>query len=142
MFLEILGTLFTSILSGGATGIIGVMVQRFADYKNKELDISMSKIKFAHELQMRDMDAKLMAEEWKGRTQVAQIEGDAAEQVSANQAFAASFNEPIQYSAKITTTAKQGWALVTLDFIRGIVRPGLTIYLCILTSLVYFQAQK
>jgi len=31
---------------------------------------------------------------------------------------------------------------VIIDFIRGIVRPGLTVYLCALTTMIYVQARE
>lgn len=140
--LEFLGGLATSVLGGGITGILGVIVQRFADYKNKELDLEIEGQKFQHELDLRKVDAEIQAEEWASRTQVAQIEATGKAEVSADQAFAASFNESVRFSDPSRATPAQTWLLVILDFIRGIVRPGLTLYLCVLTTLVYFSSQR
>lgn len=133
--------LLSSILGGGVTGLVGVMVQRFADYKNKQLDISADREKFAHEIKMREADAAIMAQEWAAKTRVAEIETDGRTEVADASAFAASFNEPLRYSEGVTPSSGQGWMLVTLDFIRGIVRPGLTLYLCGITTLIYVQAR-
>jgi hypothetical protein len=139
--LEIIGTLFTSILSGGATGLIGVVAQRWADYKNKQLDIELQKVKFEHELSMREADAKLMQQEWAGRLQVAAATAEGEEAVAANQALAASFAmEPQRYATGELTTG-QRWLMVLLDLLRGIVRPGLTLYLCVLTTLIYQESR-
>lgn len=139
--LDLLGTFFSSIISGGMTGILGVVVQRIADYKNKQLDIEMNREKMAHEVALRQVDHQIVSQEWVGRTTVAQIEADGREAVADSQAFAASFNEPQRYSDAVKPSRKQAWLLVVLDFIRGLVRPGLTIYLCILTTLVYYHAR-
>lgn len=138
--LEIIGALFSSILAGGATGIFGVVVQRWADFKNKQLDIEINKSKFAHEIEMRRVDAEILAQEWAGRLSVAETEAAGRSDVAESQAFAQSFNEPAMYSANVKASKNQGWVLVALDFIRGVVRPGLTVYLCILTTLIYMQA--
>lgn len=140
--LELFGTFFSSIISGGLTGILGVAVQRFADYKNKELDLKLNQMKLDQEVELKKADAAIMAQEWAAKTQVAQIEASGAESISANQAFASSFNEPVRYSDKVTPNIGQSWVLIFLDLIRGIVRPGLTIYLCVLTSLIYLQSKE
>ena len=139
---DTIGSLFTSILSGGMTGLFGIAVQRFADYKNKQLDIDAAKLKYAHEVDLRRVDAEIMAEEWAGRTRVADIEATGREAVASEASFAASFQmEPLRYSEAVKPSGGQSWVLVFLDFIRGIVRPMLTVYLCVLTTLVYFQAR-
>ena len=140
---EFLGGLVTSILGGGVTGILGVAVQRIADYKNKRLDLELSKQKFDHEIAMRRADAEIMAQEWAARTKVAEVEAAGKEAVADSQAFAASFNlEPQQYASGASMSPGQAWLMVILDFVRGIVRPSLTMYLCVLTTLVYIEARR
>ncbi len=72
--LEIIGTIFGSVFSGGATGLIGVGLQRYADYKNKQLDIQLAKQKFDQDLALKQVDMQMMEKEWAGRVQVAQTE--------------------------------------------------------------------
>ncbi len=56
--------------------------------------------------------------------------------------FSQSFTlEPKQYSAKATISPTASFMLVVLDFIRGLVRPGLTIYLCAITTMMYLEAK-
>lgn len=138
--LDILGNIFSAVLSGGATGLLGVAFQRFFDYKNKQLDITAAKDRMAHEALLRDKDAAIMDKEWAGRLQVAQAEGEAAKDVEESKAFGASYGmEPSRYSDQSKLTAGQGWIMVILDAVRGVVRPGLTIYLCVLTTFIYWQ---
>ncbi len=132
-------SIITSILSGGVTGLLGIAVQRIADYKNKQLDLELSKQKFENDLALKRVDADIMAQEWASRTRVAQVEERGQEAVADSSAFSASFNEPQRYSQN--PNAAQGWLLVALDFIRGLVRPVLTVYLCVLTTLVYLHAR-
>lgn len=136
---EFLGSMFTSILSGGMTGIFGVAVQRFADYKNKQLDAQVLLQKQAHEIALREIDSKIMAQEWAGRTRVAEAEATGKEAAEDAKAFAASFSEPSKFA--VATSSAQNWLFVILDFIRGIVRPVLTVYLCILTTAIYVHAK-
>lgn len=140
--LELLGTAASAVLSGGATGILGAAVQRYADYKNRQLDLQAQASRQAHEAAMRDADAKIMAQEWAARTQVATIEGETREAEADARAIEASYQlEPKQYSGSVKPTRGQGWLLVLLDVLRGVVRPGLTIYLCALTTLIYVEVQ-
>jgi hypothetical protein len=141
--LEILGTIVGSVFGGGATGILGVLAQRFFDYKNRQLDLDLKKLQFDHEAALRDKDAMIVRGEWAARTQIADISADATKDAGDSAAFAQSFGlEPRLYSEKVAPTVAQGWVFVILDFFRGIVRPGLTIYLCYLVTQVYNETQR
>jgi hypothetical protein len=131
-----------SVLSGGATGLIGTAIHSIVEFKTKKLEIELQKTKFANEIEMRRVDAQIMQQEWASRTKVAEIEGASAEAVADAKAFAASFNEPQQYSEKSLVTKSQNWALVFLDVLRGCIRPVLTVYLCGITTLIYIQARQ
>lgn len=115
----------TAILSGGATGLIGVGLQRLFDWLHVKETAKQRAADQAHEQAMKRIDGELMDKEWSHRTKVATIEGETAREVSANNAFAASFAaEPAQYSAKINHNWFTGALLALLDFVRGIIRPG------------------
>lgn len=138
--LEVLGTIVGGIFSGGATGLLGVIAQRWADYKNKQLDIQLEQIKFSHEVELRKADAEIMEKEWQGRLKVATTEADAAKDVAESKAFEASYGyDNVRYSGK--GTPAQNWVFVILDFCRGIVRPALTMYLCVLVTLIYYTTR-
>jgi hypothetical protein len=141
--LELIGTIFGSVFSGGATGLIGVALQRFADYKNKQLDIQLAKQKFDQDLALKQLDMQMMEKEWAGRVQVAQTEAEAAADAAASKAFEASYGmEPKRYSEGVTPGKFGGFMLILLDLFRGVVRPALTVYLCVLTTLIYYQARQ
>lgn len=141
--LELIGTALGGILSGGATGLLGVAFQRFADYKNKQLDLQHQEKQNAHELDMRDKDAAIMAQEWAARTKVAEVEAGARVDVADAEAFAASYKlEPAMYSGQAKPTKGQAWLLVIVDALRGAVRPLLTVYLCVITTMTYLDARS
>lgn len=134
--------ILASVLSGGATGLIGAGMQMFASWAKGKQEIELQKLKNENNLALLKLQGELADKEWAHRTEIAAIQERGAENKSANEAFAASFNlEPKSYSEKIKPTWGQAWVLVLLDGIRGIVRPGLTIYLCVLTTLIYFQSR-
>lgn len=140
--MELLGSIFGSIFSGGATGLIGVIIQRWADYKNRQLDLQLERERRETEIAKRKADAEIMREEWAGRTKVAQEEGATAREVAESQAFAATlWKEPERYSNASKLTTGQQWVMVALDAVRGSVRPLLTVYLCALTTFVWYQVK-
>lgn len=136
-----------SIVSGGATGLLGVVFQRFFDWLNVKANLQRDKLKYDHEGNMKDKDAAIMAQEWAARTKVAQIEGDTTKDVAASKAFEASmFHEPDHYTvgeAPKNWMGTFGWfMLACTDVLRGIVRPALTLYLCVLVTGIWVEAQS
>jgi len=139
--LELLGTVFGAIFSGGATGLLGVVAQRFADYKNKQLDMELEKQRQANAVELRRVDAEIMAQEYAAKAQIVTIQTEGITEVANAEAFAKSYDmEPKMYTTG-NLTPNQRWVMVFLDALRGSVRPVLTIYLCVLITLVYMQAR-
>lgn len=139
--LELIGQGLMAVVSGGATGILGVIAQRIFDHWKQKQELDKLQAQFAHERGMRELDLKLMQEEWNQRVKVAQTEAAGKEAVADANAFAASFNEPQSYSEHVKPGPVAGLFLVLLDFMRGIVRPGLTLYLCWIATMMYEQSR-
>jgi hypothetical protein len=141
--LTLLGTALSAILAGGATGLLGMALQRIFDWMKLKQDLALTKVKLDHELAMRDKDAAIMREEWAGRLKVAEAEGETQREVAESQAFQASLlREPERYSNVATLSHGQQWAMVILDALRGIIRPGLTLYLCALTTYIWLEVKS
>lgn len=137
-----LASLLMSVVSGGATGLLGILFQRGFDFLHqRELNKQKAQDQ-AFEIEKRKIDIQVTQAEWSGRVKVAETEGATASDVAASNAFAASmFKEPERYSSGTMTTG-QNWVLVLLDFCRGIVRPALTVYLCALTTYIWWQVKQ
>jgi hypothetical protein len=117
------------------------MVSRVGDYFKAKQDMEMAKLKFENEIALRHVDERIMELEWQGRNQVAVTEGESSMDVSNSQAFQSTLlKEPSSYSVQAITTASQNWLLIILDFYRGVIRPLVTTYLCILVTILYFTA--
>lgn len=130
----------TSILTGGATGLLGVALQRVFDWLKVGQEIKLRQIDHDHEEKMRRVDIEMLNAEWEHRAKVAEIETQGKVDAEEAKAFAKSFaSEPQLYSAKVTPTTIQGYILIFLDLVRGLVRPGLTLYLCIITTMMYLE---
>lgn len=141
--LGIVGNVFGSALAGGASGFLGVVLQRFFDWLHVREETKQKKQDQEFELSKKRIDVEIADKEWAGRTRIADTEAGAAKDVAESNAFAASLlREPERYSERTLVTTSQNWLLVILDFVRGIVRPGLTLYLCVLVSMIWFEAKS
>lgn len=112
-----------SLFGGGLTGLLGSAIGKYYDFKNKKLDIELEKNKFEHEQAL------------------ASLQYTAAVEIKDSEAFKESISsEPKKYYEGTEYIPTQRWFALGLDFVRGLVRPALTVYLCILTTLIYFKA--
>ncbi len=75
--LALLGTMFGSIFSGGATGLLGIVFQRYFDFKNKQQDIEVIKLNLQNAIDLKRIEIEQTAKEWEGRAHVATVEGEA-----------------------------------------------------------------
>lgn len=153
---DFLGTIVSGglgLLSGGITGLLGVVAQRVFDWLNKREELKRERERWAHERDMRRIDGELLDKEWTHRVRVTEVEAAGKEAVADAAAFGASFQlEPQRYAEGFKppiggwaakALAGLGWLLmVLLDFARGIIRPGLTLYLAWITTRMYGQAQE
>lgn len=146
---DFLATVFGSILSGGATGLLGVGLKMLGDYKNRQLDIQIERERRETEIARYKAAAEVAAQEWTGRTRVAEAEAAGRADAAASGAFAASFAmEPARYSAPDMLDKLPGWAraicaglMFALDWVRGMTRPALAWYLAVLTALIFYEAR-
>lgn len=133
--LEILGIIFGGIFSGGATGLLGMVAQRYFDMKNRKLDIDLERERRVTEIAKADKLIEASKIEWKGRADTEAEKGDSA-------AFVKSvWEQPVRYSHAPTLSKGQQWIMVVLDAMRGVIVPFLTVYLCALTTYVWFQVR-
>lgn len=135
-----------AVASGGITGLLGIGLQRAFDWLARREDRKAQESRQAHEVNMLRANAEVQAQEWAARTRMAETEAAGRQAVAEQEAFAASFRlEPERYAEGGRPKGwigAAGWLLMVLiDFIRGFVRPGLTVYLCAITTLIYFEAR-
>lgn len=86
--IKLLGSAGFGTIFGGLMGLFN----RKADLEAKRIDMDDREKDRQFQLNMRDKDAALMEKEWAGRTQVAQIEGEAKVDAAAYDALAKSYD--------------------------------------------------
>lgn len=128
---------------GGITGLIGGVVNRVADHK-------AAKERHLHEQKMAENDYLYLKLETEANVQIAREEANAIKEKAGLDAMAKSY-EADKRSYLDVGMLKDSHPVISgtvavlmaiVDFIRGMTRPGLTLYLCILTTLMYVQMQS
>jgi hypothetical protein len=143
---------------GGVTGLVGNIVSSIFKYKNTKLEIEGIKLKNEHDLKMVEAETKAMIMEARANIKITQAQVEGAIEIEDSQ----SFMEAQKQGNKILLDNKwvdallnvEGkWKIISVpiaslisilfgfvDFIRGLVRPALTIYLCGVTTWVTWMA--
>lgn len=141
-----MGELFSGLLaivSGGATGLLGVVAQRLFDHWKLKQENDRLRLIHEHERGMKKLDAEIMMQEWSQRIKVAQEEGETKRDVAESEAFAVSLqSEPKRYSEGVKVGRWGGMLLVLADVVRAVVRPGLTIYLAWISTELYRASEE
>ena len=130
-------------IAGGLFGIIGGVFNRLFDWLAVKEKIKQDKLRYDHEVQVlkieTDRDVIVAREAANAQREVAEAQalGKSYEADSAT-FFGASMLDDLPK----WTRAVVAIAMAAVDFIRGITRPALTIYLCALTTMIYLEVQK
>lgn len=156
--LTLITTLLGGVLSGGATGLLGVLLQRFFDLKHKQQEVEIIKLNLANSIELSRMENERAQIRADADRATAQIQADGAYAVAeqdtiAREAEADSRNLQAAFDADKSTyllpaaqLQKGFWGTVItmlmamVDFMRGALRPLLTGYLAILTTYIFVWA--
>jgi hypothetical protein len=131
--LDWLGNALGAIVSGGATGLLGALVTTWGELaKVKEIN--------RHEETMRRQDHEIAKTEAEGKLAIAKTEGEAAIGVAEAQTLSASYQHDRATYATGELTPRQRWLMVLVDFARGMIRPGETLYFTGLLTYLTFVA--
>lgn len=140
--LEILGTLVTGILSGGATGLIGVGLQRFFDFKAKQQEIEVVKLQLENAKELAKIESERSTRAAEMDMEARFSEADSRAMVASFQADKAAYLDPTAQQRKGWVGALAVFLMAVVDFSRGILRPGMTAYLCGLVTLMFFWVRE
>lgn len=148
------------VIFGGVTGLIGTVVGGIFKYKTMKAQIELKKVEHSHELQMVEAETSAMIAESKANISITRAQVEGAIDLEDAKAFVQSQKEgnKSMFSNKWIEklfSVKGKWQIITLplamliatmfgftDFLRGILRPVLTIYLCGATTWVTMMAWK
>jgi hypothetical protein len=156
--ITILGTILSSLLSGGATGLLGVFIQRFFDIKNKREDLEVLKLQHANTVALEEIRLRHTAMEVEGKVREVQAEADGVEAKAHEERLGIEAQVDAEIRAAAMEADKASYfglsrsgsglfgsfvdGLVSLlfgivDFVRGMTRPVLTAALVVMTYQLY-----
>jgi hypothetical protein len=160
--IELLATIFTGVFGGGATGLLGVVIQKFFSLKERKLDLEAMAIQHTQSMalakQEQDSRERLAAMGAAEREAIADLDARARENESADRLMAASYehdapryHSPASEEMPPTLLEKSRMArwlatisafiarmlMVSVDFYRGVIRPGLTVYSMYLLTILF-----
>lgn len=131
---EIIGAIF----GGGATGLAGSLINSVGDYfKAKE--------KHRHDEQMAEIETRNLQLEIDRDVTIAKQEATAKMEVASAETQAASYQADARAylpAEAVRSNAAIAWLMAIVDFLRGSVRPVLTLYLSVVAYLLYKQTSE
>lgn len=166
MITELLGTAVSSILSGGATGLLGIVISKFFESRKQSQDLEVLKLNMQNaidvrriELESQERMASRSAEEREALAGLDAVSREVeAQERNLNASYAA---DTATYSApsvqdmppELLKGSKFARALAVLssfsarillllvDFTRGMIRPGMTVYTMYLLTCLMLWVQ-
>jgi len=148
--------LLSSVMGGGATGLLGIFLQRYFDHKGKAQDLEMVKENNRLAEVLADKENQRVERTAEAQERVADLNrlsaiGQAAEERAALEAQAdaairnASYeNDAARFLTPGVLKSKSKWVLLSMaivDAIRGLIRPVLTGYLVWVSHSMYLDMQ-
>jgi hypothetical protein len=143
---------------GGVTGLLGNLVGAYFKYKDAQIQVDLQKAKFEHELKMVDAETRAMIMESKANIAVTRAAVEGQIELADSKAYAISqmegnknllgqewINKMLEYQGDMRwITVPVAVIIATAfgfaDWLKGILRPGLTLYLTGVSTWVTYIA--
>ena len=126
--------LLLSIVSGGATGLLGTLL-------SGGLKLWNSAQQTKHEIQLRKLDLEHMRAEAELAVRITEVEMESEARQAEYDAMRASYREAsTRWTQGQTLSRGQLWLLVLVDVVLGLMRPFLTTAFVALTGILYWYS--
>jgi hypothetical protein len=142
--MELFSTIFTSVLGGGATGLLGVLLQRYFDHKKQQSDIELLKLNLeaAHRTREMELQAQERMADKAADAAIAQAKLDAMTRLaeSRDKLVGESYGNDRATFTTADTQQRSRFARIALtvvDAVRGLMRPGITSYMLGMLTAVF-----
>lgn len=147
--MDILGTLIGGVISGGATGLLGVLIQRWFDLQNKVQEIEVIKLNHANAIALAQLESERAQMRAEADLAIADRAAEAREAEADSRSMVASFEADRAAYLDKGVQLKKGrlaglvtFMMAAVDFARGILRPGMTAYLCGLVTVMFIWVRE
>lgn len=143
--LTILATLISGVLSGGATGLLGVILQRYFDLRGRDKDIALLELQHRQALALAQIESERAAMRAQADFDIADRAAEARESEADSRSLVASFEaDRAQYLDKGSQRGSKFavFCFTVVDTVRGLIRPILTAYLVGLATVMFLWARQ
>lgn len=142
--IEIVGSVLTGVMSGGATGLIGIALQQWGDIKKRSHDLEVLKQQHLQTKELKELDnardLQLATVGAESAETLANIQAMSRVEEMNSEDYRASINA--DRATYLSPEAQKHWFVIVMmgvvDFFRGMIRPGATIYSLVLLTLLLF----
>ena len=141
--IDILSSVLTGVLGGGATGLLGVLLQRWFDHRKQQSDLDLIRLQLqaARETRQMELEAQERMASNAEATKALQAQLDAHSREVEADAAAYAASVAGDRATYLAPEAQQGsrlarWAMGLVDMVRGLMRPAITTYTLALLTLV------
>lgn len=143
--MDMLQTIFAGVLGGGATGLLGVLLQRWFDLKRQQADAALVKLQLDAARETRMMEIEAQAKLADRAASVAELQSQLDAHAREVEADTAAYTASLASDrATYLDASSQGrsrlarWTMALVDAVRGLVRPGVTAYTLWLLTAVFW----
>lgn len=147
--MSVIGTVVDIFTSGGIGSILGGVTGLVGTWLKGRHELEMWKLRADERKDQRAHELAIMSKESENAIALANVHRQEADDVASGQALKASYDmEPKRFSEGLSfpntwygRLAKSWVAFLMfhLDFFRGLMRPGLTVYMAILNTMIYWE---
>ncbi len=141
-FFDVASTVISGVLSGGATGLIGIALQTWGDIKRRQHDLEVLKQQHANTVELTKIESERDLRTATLNAESAEVLAQIQANSKAEEMASADYNSSVKNDTAtyLSPTAQKKWYIVlmmaTVDFFRGIIRPGITIYCMVLLTML------
>lgn len=143
--LTIIGTLISGVLSGGATGLLGVLLQRWFDLKSRDRDLTMLQLQHQQALALAQIESERARLRADADMMMADRAAEALEAQADSRSMVASYEA--DRATYLDAASQRGsrlarWCFTLVDTVRGLIRPLLTAYLVAVVTWMFWWARE
>ena len=151
--MDIITTVLGGVFSGGATGLLGLLLQRYFDAKKEAQQIELTRlqlesaertrqIELAAQERMADKAAELQALQSMLDAQAREADAATQSYVASLAADAPRFSAPGAQDGQGGSHAFIRIVMAIVDAVRGLMRPGMTTYSLVLLTMVFWWVRE
>lgn len=151
--MDLITTILGGVFSGGATGLLGLLLQRWFDQRKAQTDLQLVQLQLASAERTRQIELqaqeRMAAKAADVQALQATLDAQAREAEAAERSYAASlaadaprFTTPAAQEGTGRSHAVVRVLMAIVDGVRGLMRPAMTTYSLVLLTMVFWWVRE